>query len=554
MADELVFVPLGGVGEIGMNLALYGYGPPRNKRWLMVDCGIGFADAAAMPGVDVVLPDVSFIEEERRNLEAIVLTHAHEDHFGGVPDLWERFQVPVFATPFTAALLEAKIAGDPGRKPIPVETVPLGGRFEAGPFRVEFVTMAHSIPEPNALAITTPAGTVVHSGDWKLDPDPVIGAPTDEKRLRAIGEAGCAALICDSTNALRDGLSPSEGEVAATLREMIAKAPNRVAVTCFASNLARIRSIAEAAAAAERNVVVVGRAMQRVISVGRATGYLDGVPEFLDDSHFGYLPRDKTVLLCTGSQGEFRAALTRIAFGNHPTIELAPGDQVIYSARMIPGNERAVGMVLNGLIRDGIEVITDRDGLVHVSGHPRRGELVQLFDWLKPRVLVPVHGEAMHMQANAELARENGIAEVVSGFNGDMFRLVPGPAGIVDQVRSGRLIRDGRIVTDAADEAIKARRRLAQAGIITVAFGLEPGGDIGSDIEVELVGVPDTGPDGEDMADLILDIAEDAVGSLPRARRRSSEQVRETVRRAVRKQVEAVWGKKPGVQVFVIDL
>ena len=554
MTDELVFVPLGGLGEIGMNLGLYGYGPSHNRRWLMVDCGIGFADAASMPGIDVVMADTSFIEEERGSLEAIVLTHAHEDHFGALPDLWPRFKVPVYATAFTAALLEAKIAGESGTRKVPVKVVPLGGKVEAGPFSIEFITVAHSIPEPNALAITTKLGTVIHSGDWKIDPDPVIGGPIDEARLRAIGAEGCRALVCDSTNAMREGVSPSEAGVAETLKELIAKAPKRVAVTCFASNLARIRSVAEAAVAADRNVVVVGRAMHRVISVGRALGMLDGLPAFLDDSQYGYLPRDKVVLLCTGSQGEPRAAMTRIAAGKHPTIELSPGDQVIYSARQIPGNEKSVGTVLNGLIRDGIEVLDDRSGLVHVSGHPRRGELVQLFDWLKPQVMVPAHGEAMHMAANADLAREAGIPEVVSGFNGDMIRLVPGPAAKIDEVRSGRVVRDGQVILDADNEALKERRRLAFAGLVCVAFGMEENGDIGGDIEVELAGVPETGIDDADIADLVLDAVEETVLSMPPKRRRRVEDVRESVRRAVRRQVEIHWGKKPRVQVFIIEL
>ncbi|MCB1482493.1 MAG: ribonuclease J [Rhodobiaceae bacterium] len=554
MTDELVFVPLGGLGEIGMNLGLYGYGPSHNRRWLMVDCGIGFADAASMPGIDVVMADTSFIEEERGSLEAIVLTHAHEDHFGALPDLWPRFKVPVYATAFTAALLEAKIAGESGTRKVPVKVVPLGGKVEAGPFSIEFITVAHSIPEPNALAITTKLGTVIHSGDWKIDPDPVIGGPIDEARLRAIGAEGCRALVCDSTNAMREGVSPSEAGVAETLKELIAKAPKRVAVTCFASNLARIRSVAEAAVAADRNVVVVGRAMHRVISVGRELGMLDGLPAFLDDSQYGYLPRDKVVLLCTGSQGEPRAAMTRIAAGKHPTIELSPGDQVIYSARQIPGNEKSVGTVLNGLIRDGIEVLDDRSGLVHVSGHPRRGELVQLFDWLKPQVMVPAHGEAMHMAANADLAREAGIPEVVSGFNGDMIRLVPGPAAKIDEVRSGRVVRDGQVILDADNEALKERRRLAFAGLVCVAFGMEENGDIGGDIEVELAGVPETGIDDADIADLVLDAVEETVLSMPPKRRRRVEDVRESVRRAVRRQVEIHWGKKPRVQVFIIEL
>ena len=367
-----MFAPLGGVGEIGMNLSLYGIGSARKKSWLAIDLGVAFA-GEDLPGIDLIMPEIRFLVEERRNLVGLVLTHAHEDHYGALLDLWPRLKVPIYATPFTAALLEAKRQSEPGAPDIPVKVVPLGGRITLGPFDIEFVSVAHSIPESNALIIRTSLGTVLHTGDWKLDPTPVIGPPTDEAKLRALGDSGCLALVGNSTNAVREGRSPSETEVAKTLKELIANAPARVAVTTFASNVARLRAVADAARACDREVVVVGRAMDRIAQVARETGYLDGVQEFRGTDTYGYLPRDKVVALCTGSQGEARAALSRIASDEHPDVTLAAGDRVIFSSRTIPGNEKAVGRVINGLVRQGIEVITDRTHLVHVSGHPRRG-------------------------------------------------------------------------------------------------------------------------------------------------------------------------------------
>ena len=386
---ELVFAPLGGVGEIGMNLSIYGIGDERRRTWLAVDLGVSFASEEHLPGVDLILPDVRYLVEERKNISGLVLTHAHEDHFGALIDLWPRLKIPIYATPFTAALLEAKCAGEPGAPKIPVNVVALGSRFDVGPFNVELVTMAHSIPESNALIIRTPGGTVLHTGDWKIDPTPILRDPTDEKKLRALGEEGCLALVGDSTNAVRDGRSPSEADVAKTIAELVRTARGRVAVTTFASNVARLRAVANAARAADREVVVIGRAMERVVQIARETGYLDGVQDFRPMDAYGYLPPNKVVALCTGSQGEPRAALSRIAEDQHPEVTFSAGDRVIYSARTIPGNEKAVNRVINLLIEQGIEVITDRTHLVHVSGHPRRAELEELIGWVKPKVAYP---------------------------------------------------------------------------------------------------------------------------------------------------------------------
>ena len=439
---QLVFAPLGGVGEIGMNLSLYGLGDGRKRSWLIVDVGVSFAQEEHLPGIDLIFPDVSYIEEERRDLAGIVLTHAHEDHFGALLDLWPRLKVPVYATPFTAALLEAKRAGEPWAPEIPVNIVPLGGRVTIGAFDVEFVSVAHSIPESNALIISTPAGTVLHTGDWKIDPTPILGLPTDEPKLRKLGEEGCLALVGDSTNAVREGRSPSEADVAKTIADLIRSAKRRVAVTTFASNVARLRAVADAAKAAGREVVVVGRAMERVVQVARETGHLEGVQAFRSQDAYGYLPPDKVVALCTGSQGEPRAALARIAEDQHPEVTLSKGDLVIFSARTIPGNEKAVGRVLNGLIDQGIEVITDRTHLVHVSGHPRRDELRELIGWVKPKILVPVHGEALHLHEHAALARACGVPTVIECRNGDLIELAPQP-GLIDEVPAGRLYKDG---------------------------------------------------------------------------------------------------------------
>jgi len=552
MADsELVFAPLGGVGEIGMNLSIYGLGDPRQRKWLIVDVGVSFATEEHQPGVDLMMPDISYLVEERRNLAGIVLTHAHEDHFGALLDLWPKLRVPVYATPFTAALLEAKRLGEPGAPEIPVRQVALGSRFNIGPFDIELVSMAHSIPESNALILRTPHGNVLHTGDWKLDPTPVIGEPTDEAKLRALGEEGCLALVGDSTNAVREGRSPSESDVAKTLAELITSAPARVAVTTFASNVARIRAVAQAARACDREVVVVGRAMDRIVQVARETGYLDDAQEFRGQDVYGHLPSDKVVALCTGSQGEARAALARIAQDEHPEVTLARGDRVIFSSRPIPGNEKAISTVINGLIDQGIEVITDRTHLVHVSGHPRREELAELISWVRPQLLIPVHGEALHLSEHAALARQCGVA-VGTCRNGDVVKLGPGDPGIVDEIPTGRLYKDGKILISAEGRTIADRRRLSFAGFVSVALALTDKGQLAADPEVELFGIPEQTEAKESMAEIAYDAIVETFETLPKQRRRDPDAVEEAVRRGVRAALAESWGKKPLVHVHVL--
>lgn len=547
---DLVFLPLGGVGEIGMNLSLYGFGPPRSRKWLAVDFGIAFP-GPDLPGVDAILPDIAFLEAERRNLLAIVITHVHEDHFGALLDLWPRLRVPVYATPFAAALIEAKSREEPRAPKIPVTVVKVGSTFAVGPFSVEMVAVAHSIPEPTALAIRTELGLVVHSGDWRIDFHPVLGAPTDVQRMQELGAEGVLALVCDSTNAMREGRSPGEAEVAEELALIIREAPERVIFTTFASNVARLRSIAEAAEAANREVVIVGRSLRRVIDVAGELGMLRGLRPFHEGDAFAHLDRKKVVAIVTGSQGEPRAVLSRVAEGDHGDLELAAGDTVVFSSRTIPGNEKAVNQIINALTRDGVRVITDRDRLVHASGHPRRAELADLYGWLKPRILLPVHGEPMHLAAQATFARSVGIAKIIVTQNGRMVRLAPNAAGNVDEVAAGRLYRDGRTIGSFDDLRLAERRRLSFAGHVAVALVLDPRGEVVVGPIVDTVGLPAEGALGLDIEETILSAVTGALRSIPRARRRDPDLVREAVRRSARAAVEEIWGKKPVCSVLV---
>jgi len=461
--------------------------------------------------------------------------------------------VPVYATPFTAALIEAKRRGEPGAPEIPVTVIPVGGRFTVGAFDVELVTMTHSIPEANALILRTPAGTVLHTGDWKIDPTPILGDPTDEAKLRALGQEGCLALIGDSTNSVREGRSPSEADVAKTLTELIKGAKGRVAVTTFASNVGRLRSVAEAARAAEREVIVVGRAMDRVSLIARELGLFGNLPDFRPMEAYGYLPPNKVVALCTGSQGEPRAALSRIAEDQHPEVTLARGDTVIYSARMIPGNEKAVGRVLNGLIEQGVEVVTDRTHLVHVSGHPRRAEVEELISWVKPQILIPAHGEALHLSEHAKIARKMGVPEVIQCRNGDLVRLAP-KAGLIDEVPAGRIYKDGRLLVDAQQRTVADRRRLSFAGSVSVALALTEKGELADDPSYDLLGIPERDRDGGFMHEVVHDAVLETFESLPRGKRRDPDAVAEAVRRAVRAAVNDRWGKKPMCHVHVLEV
>jgi ribonuclease J len=551
--DQLLFCPLGGLGEIGMNAALYGFGAPGKRKWILVDCGVSFAGPEA-PGVDLVFPDLKFIEEERRNLLGMFITHAHEDHIGALAALWPGLRAPVWCTPFAAGLLETRKLHEPGAPKIPLNIAVPGVAYELGPFSVEYLKVAHSIPESCGLAITTPLGTVVHSGDWKLDPSPQVGWVTDEARFRQLGDAGVLALISDSTNVMRDGVSPSEADVAATLKKIVAEAPGRVAVTTFASNVARIRAVAEAALACRREVVVVGRAMERVIDVAREQGMLDGLPDFRSPQTFGYLPRERVVALLTGSQGEPRAAMARIAEDEHPEIALSKGDRVIFSSRTIPGNEKAVGRIHNALARQGIEIITDREALVHVSGHPRREEMKSLYAWVRPRIAIPAHGEPLHLAAHARFAEERGVGQVLTAHNGDMIQLAPGPAAKIEEAPSGRIYQDGELRVAALARTIPDRRKLSFAGVVSVAVAVDQKGNLAGDPEIACMGLPPATRDGDSFDDVVSDAVLDLVEALPKQRMRDPEALRNALEKAIRGAVAEEWGKKPVVHALVIEI
>lgn len=548
--DELVFVPLGGVGEIGMNMGAYGFGPEKSRKWIVVDCGVSFG-GPDLPGIELIMANPEFLEENADDVLALILTHSHEDHYGAVLDLWPVFERPVYATPFTAAMLTAKRAGDGIVENVDVRIMRPGKPFEIGPFTIEAINVAHSIPESNSLLITTPVGRVLHTGDWKLDPTPVVSAPTDVSRFEAIGADTSTplALVCDSTNAMKEGESPSEAEVAENLAKLIADAPHRVAVTTFASNVGRVVSIVRAAHQAGRQVVLSGRSLHRIMGIAREIGMLEGLPVLHDQDAYKTIARDKCVLICTGSQGEARAAIARIARGEHPVIDLNAGDRMIFSSWAIPGNEREVIDIQNLLIDKGIEVITANDGLVHVTGHPRRGELQRLYSWLKPQVLVPVHGEAMHLQAHAKLGRDSGIPNVCEARNGDMVRLFPEPMAYPAEVRTGELYLDGLVLCTPEESGVKGRRRLSFGGMVVVSLAVNSSGQVVSGPDYVVEGLPET--EDESLVELIEDTVAGTIKSLPPKRRSDPDVFSSALFKAIRNEVNAFWGRKPNVNVFV---
>ena len=542
--NDLVLLPLGGVGEIGMNCYCYGIGPAETREWLMVDLGVKFGDETE-PGIDIVLPELGHIIDERRRLSGLVLTHAHEDHLGAVAWLWPQLKCPVYCTPFAAQILAGKLKERGLDEEVPVHVKPVGSRFAVGSFMIEMVSVNHSIPEPSALLIETKQGRVLHSGDWKIDRTPMMGGHFDETRFREIGEMGVDALVCDSTNVFREGFSVSEAEVAATLDRIVSEAKSRIAITTFASHVERISSAVASARKAGREVVIAGRAMRQTIEAARNCGYLRDAGSFLEEEAFGYLPPDKIMLLCTGSQGEPRAAIARIAEDTHPAIALDDGDLVVFSSKTIPGNEKAVSAVHNNLARLGVDVITSDDALVHTSGHPRQDELKTVYGWLKPRALIPMHGEPRHLLRHMELAEEAGIAETVMAENGDLIRLCPGPVQIVDEAPAGRLHVDGKLIVPVVEGPAKFRRKLSFVGIVVASLVIDRKGSLVSDVEIIADGLP------AGLDERLRDAAEEAFDSMPRPRRASDDTVTETLRTAIRRAADAEWGKKPICRILL---
>ena len=548
-AGELLFVPLGGCGEIGMNLNLYGHA----GKWLMIDLGITFGNEAT-PGIDIIMPDPTFIVERRADLVGLVLTHAHEDHIGAVPYLWPRLRCPIYATPFTAAVLRGKLAEADLLMEAEITEIPLSGHFSVGPFEVELVTITHSIPEPNAVILRTPLGAVLHTGDWKLDPDPVIGPITDEAALRRLGEEGVLAMICDSTNVLVEGSSGSEAEVRQSLETLIGEFGQRIAVACFASNVARIESLTRAAMAHGRHVALVGRSLRRMVEAARETGYLADLPEFVDEGDLGHLPRERVLMICTGSQGEPRSALARIARQEHPNVHLDAGDAVIFSSRIIPGNEHAIGELHNALIRRGIRIVTELDHFVHVSGHPARDDLAEMYRWVKPRLAVPVHGELRHLRAHVALAESCQVRQALLAENGAIVRLAPGRAEIIGEAPAGRLGLDGSRLAPLEGAALKARQRMAFGGLAVAALTLAATGELLADPQVSLHGLPETAEDGSPVAAEATAAVRSALAAMTLGKRTDDAAVKETARLALRRTIQALCGKKPQIAVHLVRL
>ncbi len=545
--DELLFVALGGAGEIGMNMNLYGFGPPQDMRWMIVDCGVTFANGT-VPGIDVLMADPAFIEERRENLEGLVLTHAHEDHLGAVQYLWDRLRCPVYATPFAASILRRKLPETGLEGKLKVNQIDLGGTFNVGPFAIEMISLTHSIPEPNALAIRTGAGLVLHTGDWRLDPGPVVGGTADEEALKRLGDDGVLAVVGDSTNVFNPTSSGSESDLLESLTDLIAGRENRVAIACFATNVARLKTVSQAARSNGRDVVLAGRSLRRIDEAARENGYLDGVPAFLAEEDAGHLPKDKSLIICTGSQGEPRSALARIAAGDHPRVSLDEGDVVIFSSKIIPGNEMNISALQNKLIGRGVEVITEYDRFVHVSGHPCRDEMRRMYEYVRPRVSIPVHGETRHLLEHARLADECGVAERVVAENGSMVRLFPGPAGIVDHVPTGRLALVGKRLVALDGDLVRRRNRALYNGTALVTVVLNGAGKPVSELRISTIGVFE---EGEDCG-LAIDAAGRAIAELPAKSRKDDETVSEAVRIAVRRVLREKFGRKPETIVHVV--
>ncbi len=550
--DELVFLPLGGSNEIGMNFNLYGYGPEHDRKWIAVDLGVTFGDVTT-PGVDIIVPDPTYIADEAHNLLGIVLTHAHEDHIGGLAWLWPRLKAPVYCTPFTAFLVREKLREADLLDKVTINVVPLGGQVRLGPFTIDLVTMTHSTPEPNALAIRTPLGVVLHTGDWKLDADPITGGLTDVAALSRLGDEGVLAMTCDSTNVFVDGVAGSEATVRTAMTKLIGELKGKIAVGCFASNVARMDSVIRAAEANDRRVCLLGRSMHRMAAAARSVGLLQGVQDFVGDAEAGYFPDDKVLYLCTGSQGEPRAALSRIADGSHHHVNLGQGDHVVFSSRQIPGNEVAIRSMQNRLSDRGVRLHTEREHPgIHVSGHPCRDELRQMYQWVRPEIALPTHGERRHSLEHAALAREMQVGQAIAARNGDMVRIAPGRAAVVDEVPSGVLYVDGGVLTPSNSAQIRERRHVAANGALMVAVTLDKRGKLAAEITVKALGLPgdDEYPIAEALDDLAED-AEDAVTALKGDARDDDRAVEQAVGRALKRSAQRIWDRRPAVETLV---
>ena len=551
--DAFVFLPLGGSGEIGMNLNLFGFGPENDRKWIIVDMGVTFGGPDT-PGIEIIMPDIEFIEQIRHNILGIVLTHAHEDHMGALARLWDKIRCPVWATPFTMYLVKDRLSEAEILDEVPLNLVQLGGKIKLGPFEIDLITLTHSIPEPNALAIRTPLGTVLHTGDWKIDPNPQIGDPVDEDALRKLGKAGVLAMICDSTNVFTPGEAGSEEGVRAELTKLIAEYDGRgVAVASFASNVARLESVMLAARENNRSVCLIGRSMKRMTAAAKSVGLLSKVGALLTEDEAQAMPSAHVLYLCTGSQGEPRAALSRIASGQHRSVKFHHGDVVIFSSKIIPGNEKGIFALQNALADDGVEIITEKMRPIHVSGHPCRDELTAMYDWVNPEIAIPVHGERRHLLEHAKLAKNLGIKHAYAPRNGEMIQIAPTGPQVVDIVASGRLHQDGNDIVSAHDEGLRLRRKMAYAGHISVGLVINGKGSLVAGPEPRISGFPEgkTGELIEDLLDDVAEVAEDTFDRITRRDRRDEEVVETKLASKIKRRVRERTGKRTIVEVIV---
>lgn len=540
--NDLWFLPLGGAGEIGMNLNLFGH----DGQWLMIDLGITFGDRL---GIEIITPDPTFILPYQKNLAGLVLTHAHEDHVGALPYLWPLLRCPVYATPFTAAIVRQKIADKPWRNELQLIEVPLSGKIDVGVFNIEFITLTHSIPEPNALAIKTPLGTIMHTGDWKIDPMPLVGDATNESRLIELGKEGILAMVCDSTNVFTEGQSGSEQTVRDELIKQIGQYPNdRVTIACFASNVARIETAALAAKHHKRKVALIGRSLHRMVQAAQYAGYLKNIPAFISDEEAIKLPPEKVLFIMTGSQGEPRSALARIAANQHPVVKMDSDDVVFFSSRMIPGNEKSIGVLQNNLVKGGSQVVTANEEDIHVSGHPARDELKKMYKWVRPRIAIPVHGEARHLQEHARLAKSQGIKEVVIPENGSLIQIEGGHSRVIETVQSGRWALDGNRMIPIISPVLKDRNKISVQGVIVASLTADKFGQLLKDPGLTILGVTEPGKETETLTkDLQRVIRDTLLDDF-----KNDEARLEALRLIIRQTVNQRFGKKPIVEVHLM--
>jgi len=552
MTKNLMFLPLGGAGEIGMNLNLYGWGQSLDHaEWMMIDLGITFASPAE-PGADVFMPDPSFIEDRKHQLKGLVLTHAHEDHLGAVAHLWPGLECPIYATPFTRTLLIGKLKEAGLEKRAEIIEIPLGGRFKVGPFDLELVTVTHSIPEPNAIAIRTPKGLIVHTGDWKFDPDPVIGEPADETALKALGDEGVLALVCDSTNVFTPGHTGSEAALFENIKDIIGQYKKRVAVACFASNVARLETIAKAAAANGRKVVLAGRSLKKFDSAARKHGYLKGIAPFLDEEDTANYPARDVLIICTGSQGEPRAALSRIASGDQRHVKLGKGDAVLFSSREIPGNETSISRLQNNLAKNGVEIITGKNNFIHVSGHPARDELSHMYQLTRPKIAIPVHGEFRHIREHANLAKSCQVPHTVEVTNGDVIKISEDGVKIIDQVYAGRLAVEGNRLVPSDGILFQSRTRVLWNGSIVISVVINANGQLLAEPEITSSGLLDD--DDQDLLDDIHEIIPDVLKNISKIHQKSDKEINEALRVTIRRYFRKTLNKKPITTIHLMRL